>query len=83
MVHLVVEVEVLVQLPLYQVFAVVTVVVEALFNTLMVLLGLASPTPALLSIITLASLPSDLVKSNPSIYFPVLFQEFPVMDILV
>ena len=82
-VHLVVVEDVLVQLALYQVLAVVIVVVVELFNTLIVQLGWASPTPALLSMITLASRPSVRLKSNPSIYFPTLFQEFPVIDKLV
>ncbi len=33
--------------------------------------------------IALASLLSDLVKSKPSIYLPILFQAFPVIEIMV
>jgi len=79
-VHLQVAEEVLVQFTLYQELVVVNVVVVALFSRLIKQLGFLSPIPALLSRITFASLPSVRVKSNPSIYFPVLFQVFPVID---
>src|SRR5688572_28071692 len=72
------------QLALYQVLAFVIVTwLAVLLRTFIKHFGLLSPTPALLSNMALASLLLVSVKSNPSIYFPILFHEFPVMEILV
>ena len=83
MVHFVALDEVFVQFALYQVEFEDVLVVVALFSTLILQLGFSSPMPALLDKIALASRPSERVKSKPSIYFPVLFHEFPVMEMLV
>ena len=59
---------------LYHEFAVLHVVVNALFTTFTLQWGFASSVPALAMRKTFASLPSVRVKSNPLMKVPLLFQ---------